>query len=855
MSAALPAVVEHVEGVPVLPLRNLVIFPHALHNLYVATPSSIKALQLAMNADKRILVTAKIDPDVKAPSPESLFPFGTLASILQVRKKGSVVKIMLEGKQRCRVLKMVMQEGGQEDDLIAPPGSLQIYEPPFDNSEALSDSSKHQQGKAASDECILANIELIPESPVSMNEVKSPMRGLTEIFHRFYERSKLISPDDYKKVIAIDLPDKLVDAIASHIPMQLLEKQQALETIDVKERILHVTRQIDLAIDDLRVETVVRQRVKSQIDKSQREYYLNEKIKAIQKELDGLEDAPNEIEELEKRIASAGLSEEAAVKATRELKKFKTMSPMSAEASVVRGYLDWLLMIPWKQRSRSCLDIAKAQSILDEDHYGLNEVKDRILEYLAVLKKVKKIRGPALCLVGPPGVGKTSLGESIARAMNIKFVRMALGGVRDEAEIRGHRRTYVGSMPGKIIQKLAKAGVVNPLFLLDEIDKMGMDFRGDPASALLEVLDSEQNNAFNDHYLEVGYDLSQVLFVCTSNSMNIPAPLLDRLEIIRLPGYTEDEKINIAQRYLLPKQLKLNGLSEEDLRIESGVLVELIRYYTKEAGVRGLEREIAKLCRKVVREQAEKARPKMTVLSTKKLENYNGIRKYRHDQVGQEDQIGLVKGLAWTESGGELLDIEAVVIPGKGNHKSTGQLGSVMQESIDTALTYIRAIASALGLPATFYNKCDIHVHVPEGATPKDGPSAGVGMCTTIISALTKIAIRSNVAMTGEINLRGQVMPIGGLKEKLLAAHRGGIKTVIIPEANSAELKEIPDKIKDALDIQKVSELGEILKIALVKVPKKMLDSKEIFDKDASQPEVVNKNTIKSSKETEISTH
>jgi ATP-dependent Lon protease len=602
--------------------------------------------------------------------------------------------------------------------------------------------------------------------------------------------------------------------------LKLPEKQKVLEILDVRARLEHILVAIEGEMDVLQIEKRIRGRVKAQMEKSQREYYLNEQMKAIQKELGEMEDGVNEIQELEQKIEGAGMPKEAKEKATTELNKLKMMSPMSAEATVVRNYIDWLVKVPWKKRTKVLKDLMRAEEVLDEDHFGLEKVKERILEYLAVQQRVEKIKGPILCLVGPPGVGKTSLGQSIARATNRKFVRMSLGGVRDEAEIRGHRRTYIGSMPGKIVQNLSKTAVTNPLFLLDEIDKMAMDFRGDPSSALLEVLDPEQNTAFNDHYLEVDLDLSGVMFVCTANSLNIPAPLLDRMEVIRLPGYTEDEKMNIAKKYLLPKQMKNNGLKEGELKVGEDVLLDIIRYYTREAGVRNLEREIAKICRKAVRELLTgKGKTKAVTVSTKNLDKYLGVQRFRYGKAEEENRIGQVTGLAWTEVGGELLTIEAATVPGKGKLQHTGQLGEVMQESIQAAMTVVRSRAQNLGLESEFYQKLDIHLHVPEGATPKDGPSAGIGMCTALVSALTKIPVKSEVAMTGEITLRGEVLPIGGLKEKLLAAHRGGITTVVIPVDNQKDLAEIPDNIKGNLDIRPVKWIDEVLEIALAEQP------------------------------------
>ena len=655
-------------------------------------------------------------------------------------------------------------------------------------------------------------------------------------FDQYVQLSRKIPPEVMSSISGIDEPGRMVDTIASHMSLQLQEKQNLLELVNLQPRIEHLMGLIEGEIDLFQVEKRIRGRVKKQMEKSQREYYLNEQMKAIQKEMGELEDGPNESEELKNKIEKSGMPKDAKDKAVAEWNKLKMMSPMSSEASVVRTYLDWMTSVPWKKRSKVSLDLSKAEDILNADHFGLEEVKERILEYLAVQKRVRKLKGPILCLVGPPGVGKTSLGESIARSTNRKYVRMALGGVRDEAEIRGHRRTYIGSLPGKLLQKLSKVGVRNPLFLLDEIDKMGMDHRGDPASALLEVLDPEQNKAFNDHYLEVDFDLSEVMFVCTSNTMNIPGPLLDRMEIIRLPGYTEAEKISIATRYLLPKQLKANGLKKDELTVPEETIRDLIRYYTREAGVRGLEREIAKLCRKVVKKAAltedaeseksagktkgKKASAVISVtLTPDLLEEYSGVRKFDYGQAEEDNRVGQVNGLAWTQVGGELLTIEGVSMPGKGKIVKTGSLGDVMQESIQAALTVVRSRSALLGLDPDFQEKVDLHIHVPEGATPKDGPSAGVGMCTAMVSVLTNIPVRADVAMTGEITLRGQVLRIGGLKEKLLAAHRGNIKTVIIPAENERDLKEIPDNIKAELDIHPVKWIDEVLELALERMP------------------------------------
>ncbi|MCF5282508.1 endopeptidase La, partial [Pseudomonas syringae] len=658
-------------------------------------------------------------------------------------------------------------------------------------------------------------------SPYRESEVF--VRSLLAQLEQYVQLGKKVPAEVLSSLNSIDEPGRLVDTMAAHMALKIEQKQEILEIIDLSARVEHVLALLDAEIDLLQVEKRIRGRVKKQMERSQREYYLNEQMKAIQKELGDGDEGHNEIEELKKRIDAAGLPKDALTKANAELNKLKQMSPMSAEATVVRSYIDWLVQVPWKAQSKVRLDLARAEAILDADHYGLDEVKERILEYLAVQKRVKKIRGPVLCLVGPPGVGKTSLAESIANATNRKFVRMALGGVRDEAEIRGHRRTYIGSMPGRLIQKMTKVGVRNPLFLLDEIDKMGSDMRGDPASALLEVLDPEQNHNFNDHYLEVDYDLSDVMFLCTSNSMNIPPALLDRMEVIRLPGYTEDEKINIAVKYLSPKQIQANGLKKGEISFDEEAIRDIIRYYTREAGVRGLERQIAKVCRKAVKEHAMEKRFAVQVTADM-LEHFLGVRKFRYGLAEQQDQIGQVTGLAWTQVGGELLTIEAAVVSGKGQLIKTGSLGDVMVESITAAQTVVRSRARSLGIPADFHEKHDTHIHMPEGATPKDGPSAGVGMCTALVSALTQIPVRADVAMTGEITLRGQVLAIGGLKEKLLAAHRGGIKTVIIPEENVRDLKEIPDNIKQDLQIKPVKWIDEVLQIALQYAPEPLPD-------------------------------
>ncbi|MCH2552654.1 MAG: endopeptidase La, partial [Alcanivorax sp.] len=669
------------------------------------------------------------------------------------------------------------------------------------------------------DDYYKAETTLLPQEAIPDKESAVLIRSLLSQFDQYVQLSKKIPPEVMTSIASIDEPGRLVDTIASHMALQLQEKQNLLELAGLKTRIGHLMALIESEIDLFQVEKRIRGRVKKQMEKSQREYYLNEQMKAIQKEMGELEDVPNEAEEIMQRIDAAGMPKDAKAKALSELNKLKLMSPMSSEASVVRTYLDWLTGVPWKKRSKVRLDLAKAEEILEADHYGLKEVKERILEYLAVQKRVKKLKGPILCLVGPPGVGKTSLGESIARATNRKFVRMALGGVRDEAEIRGHRRTYIGSLPGKVIQKLSKVGVRNPLFLLDEVDKMGMDMRGDPASALLEVLDPEQNHTFSDHYLEVDYNLSETLFICTSNSMNIPAPLLDRMEVIRLPGYTEDEKINIASQYLIPKQIKSNGLRENELVLDEKALQFIVRHYTRESGVRGLEREISKICRKVVKENLLEKENRTITLTPENIDHYLGVRKYDYGRAEEKDQIGQVTGLAWTSVGGELLTIEGVSTPGKGRVTTTGSLGDVMQESIQAAWTVVKSRSGNLGIRRRQLERNDVHIHVPEGATPKDGPSAGIGMCTAMVSVLTGIPVRADVAMTGEITLRGQVLAIGGLKEKLLAAHRGGIKTVLIPQENERDLKEIPDKIKEALDIRPVKWIDQVLELALTHTP------------------------------------
>ncbi len=787
---------EQLLDVPIVTLRDMVVYPHGVQPLFIGTEKSILALEHAQENDpnKKILLLAKRDPGNEAPAAEDLFDFGTVATILQlIRLPDKTVKILVEGNNRARVSEVRTGENFFSGD-----------------------------------------VELLREPPVDSGEAQAMIRSLMGTFDQYVQQSKKVPPEVMTSLSSIEDPSRLVDTIASQLTLQLDIKQQLLEMVNLQERIDHMLGLLEGELELFNVEKRIRGRVKKQMEKSQREYYLNEQMKAIQKELGDMDDVPNELEDMEKRLESSGMPKEAKEKTKAELGKLKMMSPMSAEATVVRSYIDWMLNTPWKKRSKVRTDITAAEEVLETDHFGLDEVKERILEYLAVQKRVKKIKGPVLCLVGPPGVGKTSLGESIARATNRQFVRMALGGVRDEAEIRGHRRTYIGSMPGKIIQKLAKAGVKNPLFLLDEIDKMGQDHRGDPASALLEVLDPEQNNSFNDHYMEVDYDLSEVMFICTSNSMNIPAPLLDRMEIIRIPGYTEDEKRNIASRYLVPKQVENNGLEEGELEITSEAVTDLIRYYTREAGVRGLEREVAKICRKVVKETAlsESEDDAKIVVNPDALEDYSGVRKFNFGIAEEEDQIGQVTGLAVTSVGGELLSIEAVAVPGKGRHTQTGSLGDVMQESIQAATTVVRSRANVLGIGKDFHEKYDLHIHMPEGATPKDGPSAGIALCTAMVSVLTGIPARSDVAMTGEITLRGQVLPIGGLKEKLLAAHRGGIKRVLIPDDNKRDLKEIPDNIKGDLDIIPVKWIDEVLEVALQRIPEPL---PEDIDAEASK--------------------
>ena len=765
--------------IPVLPLRDVVVYPHMVIPLFVGREKSIVALDRAMNSGKKILLVAQQAADLDDPGPEDLYSVGTLATILQLLKlPDGTVKVLVEGSERAQVDELIVDDHFSAEITI------------------LSEEDRHDE-----------------------REVDVLVRSIIAQFEQYVKLNKKVPPEILTSLSGIDEAGRLADTVAAHMALKLAEKQRILEIRDVKVRLEQILGIIEGEIDVLHIEKRIRGRVKQQMEKSQREYYLNEQMKAIQKELGEMEDAPNELADLENKIEKAGMTKEAKEKATSELNKLKLMSPMSAEATVVRNYVDWLLKAPWKKRSKVLRDLNRAEEVLEEDHYGLEKVKERILEYLAVQQRVKRSKGPILCLVGPPGVGKTSLGQSIARATNRKFVRMSLGGVRDEAEIRGHRRTYIGSMPGKIIQNLAKTTVRNPLFLLDEVDKMAMDFRGDPSSALLEVLDPEQNSTFADHYLEVDFDLSDVMFVCTANSLNIPAPLLDRMEVIRIPGYTEDEKLNIATRYLIPKQMKENGLREEELTITKSAILEVIQYYTRESGVRNLEREISKICRKVVKSLLLKPRNKTIRITPKSIEKYLGVRRYRYGKAEDNDQVGQVTGLAWTEVGGELLTIEGAVVPGKGKLTHTGQLGDVMTESIQAAMTVVRSRSGVLGIDPEFHQKLDVHVHVPEGATPKDGPSAGVGMCTALVSALSGIPVKSDVAMTGEITLRGEVLPIGGLKEKLLAAHRGGIETVLIPHENKKDLVEIPKNIKDKLNIVAVKWIDEVLEVALQHTP------------------------------------
>ncbi len=769
---------------PLLPLRDVVVYPHMVLPLFVGRERSIEALEHAMLDNKQVLLVAQRNAGDDQPGADDLYQVGTVSNILQLLKlPDGTIKVLVEGSYRAAVLAV------DEEDQFA-----------------------------------VASVREIESESLGEKDGASLVRVTVEQFEKYVGLSKKVPAEVLTSLSGIDEPGRLADTISAHMSVDLEEKQRILEMMDIRARLEHLQSLMDAEIDLFQVEKRIRGRVKKQMEKSQREYYLNEQMKAIQKELGEMDDAPNEIDDLQNKITEARMSEEALDKANAELGKLKMMSPMSAEASVVRGYLDWMVSIPWFKRSKVRHDLKRAQQVLDEDHYGLEEVKERILEYLAVQKRVKKLKGPVLCLVGPPGVGKTSLGESIARSTNRKFIRMALGGVRDEAEIRGHRRTYIGSMPGKLLQKMSKAGVRNPLFLLDEIDKMGMDHRGDPASAMLEVLDPEQNHAFNDHYLEVDYDLSDVMFVCTSNTMNIPGPLLDRMEVIRIPGYTEDEKLNIAQRYLIPKQTKLNGLKVNEISLSEAACLDIIRFYTREAGVRALERQIAKVCRKMVKAFALKERSPGQEITPDMLPDVLGVRKFSFGTAEKENKVGQVTGLAWTSVGGELLTVEVASTLGKGRLVKTGSLGDVMQESIQAAMTVVRAKSQPWGIAAALHDTRDVHIHVPEGATPKDGPSAGIAMCTALVSSFTNIPIRAEVAMTGEITLRGEVLPIGGLKEKLLAARRGGIETVIIPHENERDLQEVPDNIKKNLEIRPVKWIDEVLSLALEYSPEPLSD-------------------------------
>ncbi|MDI1276353.1 MAG: endopeptidase La [Methylobacter sp.] len=766
--------------IPVLPLRDVVVYPHMVIPLFVGRERSIDALDAAMKDNKQILLVAQKEAEVDEPDIADLYEVGTLANILQMLKlPDGTVKVLVEGIQRSKVLRY--EETGSYFSAVVT--------------------------------------EIHDVLKLTEQEQDVLQRTVINSFDQYVKLNNKIPPEVLNSLSGIDDPSRLADTMAAHMTLKVHEKQAILETADIEKRLENLMTLMEGEVDLLEMEKRIRVRVKQQMEKNQREYYLNEQMKAIQKELGDMDDVPNEIEELAKKIESAGMSKEAKTKADAELNKLKQMSPMSAEATVVRNYIDWMVNVPWKKKTKVRHDLKLAEQVLEAEHYGLDKVKERILEYLAVQQRVKQLKGPILCLVGPPGVGKTSLGESIARATNRSYVRMALGGVRDEAEIRGHRRTYIGSMPGKILQNLAKVKTRNPMFLLDEIDKMAVDFRGDPASALLEVLDPEQNHTFSDHYLEVDFDLSDVMFVATANTMNIPPALLDRMEVIRIAGYTEDEKINIAIRYLIPKQVKNNGLKEREMQITEDAVRDMIRYYSREAGVRSLEREISKICRKVVKDLLLKPRKTKIIVNSENLDKYLGVKRFHYGLAEEKDQVGQVTGLAWTEVGGELLTIETAVIPGKGKHSATGKLGDVMKESIEAAMTVVRSRSEILGIDNELFQKNDIHIHVPEGATPKDGPSAGVGMCTAIISALTKIPVRACVAMTGEITLRGEVLPIGGLKEKLLAAHRGGITTVLIPAENEKDLAEIPENIKQNLEIKPVHWIDEVLEVALQYMP------------------------------------
>jgi len=771
---------------PLLPLRDVVVFPHMVIPLFVGRAKSIKALETAMEAGKGIVLVAQKSAAKDDPGLDDLYAIGSMANILQMLKlPDGTVKVLVEGTQRVNVLRVF-------------------------------DADSHFD----------AEVEIVPAEDGTDSESEAMRRALIAQFDQYVKLNKKIPPEILTSLAGIDDAGRLADTIAAHLPLKLEQKQEVLEVFGVRKRLEHLLGLLEAEIDILQVEKRIRGRVKRQMEKSQREYYLNEQVKAIQKEL-GEGEEGTDFDELDKKIKDAHMPKEARTKAEAELKKLRLMSPMSAEATVVRNYIDVLIGLPWKKKTKISADLKKAEAVLEEDHYGLDKVKERILEYLAVQQRMNKLKGPILCLVGPPGVGKTSLGQSIARATNRKFVRMSLGGVRDESEIRGHRRTYIGSMPGKILQNMSKVAVRNPLFLLDEVDKMGMDMRGDPSSALLEVLDPEQNSTFVDHYVEVEYDLSDVMFVATANTLNIPDALLDRMEVIHVSSYMEDEKINIATRYLVPKAIKNNGLKPEEINISETALRDIVRYYVREAGVRNLEREISKICRKVVKALSLKERDKKVVVNARNLDKYLGVRRYSYGIAEKNNQVGQVTGLAWTEVGGELLTIETAVLPGKGKTTTTGKLGEVMQESIQAAISVVRGRAKRLGIDSDFYQKNDLHIHLPEGATPKDGPSAGIGICTAIVSALTGIPVRADVAMTGEITLRGEVLPIGGLKEKLLAAQRGDIKVVLIPEENTKDLVEIPDSIKNKLDIHPVKWIDQVLELALERKPEPLLESSE----------------------------
>ena len=776
-------------SLPLLPLRDVVVFPHMVIPLFVGRPKSIKALETAMEAGKSILLVAQKSAAKDEPGDDDLYRVGSIANILQMLKlPDGTVKVLVEGVQRADLQHVEdLRTHFSAEAMPVPPDAL---------------------------------------SPEQQHEIEAMRRAMISQFDQYVKLNKKIPPEILTSLAGIDEAGRLADTIAAHLPLKLEQKQAVLEMFEVRRRLEHLLSLLEAELDILQVEKRIRGRVKRQMEKSQREYYLNEQVKAIQKELGDLDEG-QDLDEMDKRIRGAHMPKEARAKAETELKKLRLMSPMSAEATVVRNYIEALVNLPWKKKSKISKDLSVAESVLEEDHYGLEKVKERILEYLAVQQRVDKVKAPILCLVGPPGVGKTSLGQSIARATNRKFVRMSLGGVRDEAEIRGHRRTYIGSMPGKILQNMTKVGVRNPLFLLDEVDKMGMDFRGDPASALLEVLDPEQNHTFVDHYVEVDYDLSDVMFVATANTMNIPAPLLDRMEVIRLSGYTEDEKVNIAMRYLLPKQMKNHGLKEQECGVSESAIRDIVRYYTREAGVRALEREISKICRKVVKSLLLKKRESAVQVTARNLDKYLGVRRYTFGMAEKQNQVGQVTGLAWTEVGGELLTIESAVMPGKGKMVTTGKLGEVMQESIQAALTVVRSRSQKLGIREDFYQNSDIHIHLPEGATPKDGPSAGIAICTAMVSLLTGIPVRADVAMTGEITLRGEVLPIGGLKEKLLAATRGGIKLVLIPEENVKDLAEVPDNIKNRLDIHPVKWIDQVLELALERKPEPLPEAAE----------------------------